>query len=70
MSSDIKTLSYNFFSNLRENNVDYFTHFHRSFSLSFKMFRGSLALFVHAFFPNVFEYTGSNILKECIRELD
>jgi hypothetical protein len=67
MSSAIKTLSYNFFSHLKEN---YFTHFSTSFSLSFKMFRGSLALFVHAFFPNVFEYTGSNILKECIRDLD
>lgn len=76
MSTDISELSLQFFdrlnsiSHIKENNTTYFVHMRRALSLSFKSLRASIALFVHAMYPNIFEYTGSNLIKECMKEFD
>lgn len=73
MSTDISELSLQFFdsiSHIKENNTTYFVHLRRALSLSFKSLQASIALFVHAIYPNIFEYTGSNLIKECVREFD
>ena len=76
MSTDISELSLIFFdrlnsiSHIKENNTTYFVHMRRALSLSFKSLQASIALFVHAMYPNIFEYTGSNLIKECVREFD
>lgn len=76
MSTDISELSLIFFdrlnsiSHIKENNTTYFVHMRRALSLSFKSIQASIALFVHAMYPNIFEYTGSNLIKECVREFD
>lgn len=74
MSTDISELSLiffdrlNFISHIKENNTTYFVHMRRALSLSFKSLQASIALFVHAMYPNIFEYTGSNLIKECMKE--
>jgi hypothetical protein len=76
MSTDISELSLQFFdrlnsiSHIKENNTTYFVHMRRALSLSFKSLQASIALFVHAMYPNILEYTGSNLIKECVREFD
>lgn len=45
-------------------NMTYFEHFNRSIKLSLKMFYGSAALFIHSFFPFLYEKTGTTIAKE------
>ena len=76
MSADITTLSLQFFdrlnsiSHIKENNTTYFVHMRRAFSLSLKTLQASIALFIHAVYPNIFEYTGSSLIKECIKEFD
>lgn len=76
MSTDISELSLIFFdrlnsiSHIKENNTTYFVHMRRALSLSFKSIQASIALFVHAIYPNIFEYTGSNLIKECMKEFD
>lgn len=76
MSTDIAKLSLQFFdslnsiSHIKENNTTYFVHMRRALSLSFKSLKASVSLFIHAMYPNMFEYTGSNLIKECITEFD
>ena len=76
MSTDIAKLSLQFFdsinsiSHIKENNTTYFVHMRRALSVSFKSLQASIALFVHAIYPNILEYTGSNLIKECIIEFD
>jgi len=76
MSTDISELSLIFFdrlnsiSHIKENNTTYFVHMRRALSLSLKTLSASIALFIHAVYPNIFEYTGSNIIKECVKEFD
>ena len=76
MSTDISELSLQFFdrlnsiSHIKENNTTYFVHMRRALRVSFKSLQASIALFVHAMYPNIFEYTGSNLIKECIIEFD
>lgn len=40
----------------------YFEHFKMAFSFGFNMLVGGIACMIHAFLPNLFEKTGSNIL--------
>lgn len=76
MSTDISELSLKFFdrlnsiSHIKEKNTTYFVHMRRALSLSFKTLQASIALFVHAMYPNIFEYTGSNLIKDCVKEFD
>lgn len=52
-----------------ENELTYTEHFRRSIKFSIKMFYGSTALFIHAFFPFLFEKTGSRIVMELDDEM-
>ncbi len=76
MTTDITKLSLQFFdrlnsiSHIKDNNTTYFVHIRRSLSLSFKSLQASIALFIHAIYPNIFEYTGSSLIKECVKEFD
>jgi hypothetical protein len=52
-----------------DNDLTYTEHFKRSIKFSLKMFYGSAALFIHAFFPFMFEKTGSRIIIELDDEM-
>jgi len=49
---------------LKKNNQTYFEHFKDSISYSGKSFKASLYFLVHAFIPDLFQYTGSAIIYD------
>jgi hypothetical protein len=48
------------FNHLQQEQLTYFDHMCRAFSMSVHMTVGAAALFVHGLFPFVFETTGSD----------
>lgn len=64
-----KSFSKLFTKHPEENDLTYNEHFRRSIKFSLKMFYGSIGLFVHAFFPFLFEKTGSKIVMELEEEM-
>lgn len=46
----------------------YSQHFKAAFSFGFNMLLGGMACVIHAFFPNFFEKTGSNILLKMTQQ--
>lgn len=55
-------------SHLEENNISYCKHFMRSMRFAWKSFKASIIFVIHAFYPNLFTDTGSNIIKELTTE--
>ncbi len=55
---------------LKENNITYFKHFRRSIWCASQSLKATIIFTVHAFFPNIFTDTGSNILNELKNYLD
>lgn len=53
-----------FISHPKENKMTYREHLLHALHLSYKMWRGSVSLFIHAFFPFVLEKSGSNMIKQ------
>ena len=51
-------------SHLEEHNVSYSKHFKRSIYFAFQSCKASVIFVIHAFCPNVFTETGSNIIKD------
>lgn len=49
---------------LKKEQIDYYSHMERALKISSKLLYASIALFIHAFFPNTFKYTGSTIITE------
>jgi hypothetical protein len=49
---------------LKENNITYFKHFTRSIVFASQSLKASITFTIHAFFPDLFTDTGSNIIKE------
>ena len=49
---------------LKKEQIDYASHMERALKMSSKLLYASIALFIHAFFPNTFKYTGSTIITE------
>ena len=54
----------NTIDHIKKEETDYFTHMIRALSISLRLVGASLALSIHAFFPNKFKYTGSSIIIE------
>lgn len=51
-------------NHLQEHNISYFKHFKRSMYFAAQSFKASTIFVIHAFFPNMFTDTGSNIIKD------
>jgi hypothetical protein len=49
---------------LKKEQIDYYSHMTRALEISSRLLYASIALFIHAFFPNKFKYTGSSIITE------
>jgi len=54
----------NTIDHIKKEETDYFIHMKRALSISLRLLGASLALSIHAFFPNKFKYTGSSIIIE------
>ena len=54
----------NTIDHIKKEETDYFSHMKRALSISLRLLGASLALSIHAFFPNKFKYTGSSIIIE------
>ena len=54
----------NTIDHIKKEETDYFSHMRRALSISLRLLGASLALSIHAFFPNKFKYTGSSIIIE------
>ena len=54
----------NTIDHIKKEETNYFSHMRRALSISLRLLGASLALSIHAFFPNKFKYTGSSIIKE------
>ena len=52
-----------------ENGMTYIEHFFYAISLSFLMILGAFCLFVHAFFPSLFETNGTEIIKKLYNKI-
>ncbi len=64
-SSFIKLFQFlNTIDHIKKEETDYFSHMKRALSISLRLLGASLALTIHAFFPNKFKYTWSTIIKE------
>ena len=49
---------------LKKEQIDYYSHMIRALEISSRLLYASITLFIHAFFPNKFKYTGSTIITE------
>ncbi len=49
---------------LQEHGVSYFGHFRRSMRFSYISFKASIVFLIHAFIPEIFQDTGSNMILE------
>ena len=49
---------------LKELNITYIEHLGQACKYSFTSFYASIIFIIHGFFPNIFIYTGSNIIKQ------
>ena len=54
----------NTIDHIKKEETDYFSHMKRALTISLRLLGASLALSIHAFFPNKFKYTGSSIIIE------
>ena len=80
MSSVIKEiLSYNFFTrmierlnnfnHLKEKNITYYQHFKQSLEFAKSSLLATIIFIIHAFYPDIFIETGSNILRENLSKI-
>lgn len=58
------------FKHLENTNETYLTHMKESLDISFQMLKGSTCALIHAFFPDTFEKTASNICRKIIKNID
>lgn len=59
-----------YFKHLEDVKEDYFTHFKSALGISFNMLKGSMMVLIHAFYPNFFESSGSDICREIVFLVD
>jgi hypothetical protein len=52
-----------FLKHPRENNLTYFQHLIRAWSLGYQLAKGSVALFIHGLVPDWFQKTGSEVVQ-------
>ena len=60
---------YSYFSHPNSVCMSYYTHMKLSLGFSLTFFGGSIKAFIHAFFPNLFVTSTSDINKNLEREL-
>lgn len=51
------------FSHLRREKCTYYNHFLRSMSFCIRSLQASFYFFIHAIYPDVFQYSGSRIIR-------
>ncbi len=59
-----------YFKHLEDVKESYFTHLKSALGISFNMLKGSIMVFIHAFYPDIFESSGSNICREIVILVD
>ena len=57
------------FAHLKENDATYFQHLHQALFISFYMLYGSIACFVHAFFPFIFWKSASAAIRKILKDI-
>lgn len=57
------------FGHLKDEKMNYFEHFKIAITLSYYSFKASIVLLCHAVYPDIFQYTGSSIIKELNRKI-
>lgn len=55
---------------LEKHKISYFKHFKRSICFSIKAMTASIIFVIHAFVPDVFTETGSDMIKSLVKEFD
>ena len=56
-------------THLENNNVSYIDHLYNSLFYAKESFLASFYFFIHGFFPDLFEYNGSTIIKKIHTQL-
>jgi hypothetical protein len=57
------------FSHLKEIKETYFEHMGQAISIALRMILGGIACFIHAFFPDIFVATASDIRKKIDQDM-
>ena len=58
------------FQHLEDVNEDYVTHLKSALTISKRMIKGAVCVFIHAFLPCVFTNTASTICNEIVVEVN
>ncbi len=58
------------FRHLQTKNLSYVNHMFGAFRISFKLLSASIYVFIHAFYPDIFEYDGSSIIYSLHSEFE
>ena len=56
------------FVHLKNEKMNYSTHFFRAFHISWLCLKASYYLFIHAIYPDVYEYDGSKLIEKIYLE--
>ena len=58
------------FSHLKNVNMTYLQHMRTSFGYSYTFFSGSIKAFIHGIFPNMYETSTSDLIKQLHMDLE
>ena len=58
------------FNHLKQTNETYFQHFKESINISYKLLKASSFAFIHAFYPDIYQTSASNICRDIIKNVD
>ena len=61
---------YSYFTHPNQVCMSYITHFKFAMSLSQKLLIGSIESFIHAFFPNLYQTSTSDLIVEIKKDLE
>lgn len=67
-SSKINSIVFKLNEHPFKNNMTYFQHFKYAIKMSSKLAYASCCLIIHAFYPNLFENTATDIIKEIYKD--
>ena len=57
-------------NHLKKQNMGYWQHFKQAIKYSNQAFYASVMLLIHAFYPDWFQYTGSNIIHKLHHDMN
>ena len=69
-SNEDKIVESNYFIHLTEHDVTYFEHFHHSITYCGMSLKSAFCFFIHAFYPDIFVYSGSTIVHKLNEKLN